>query len=120
MTTKKENLVSIKPKTIEQIGFVYNGTEDLPNLIKFVGKSPTLEISKTTGQLEVCYRKTVIKEGTVVFRNSFGEVTHTLTPEQIAEKFEVVAYLEFKPENANVIQEKVKVIPEKKQKEAKK
>lgn len=107
-----KNIILVRPKTVEQFGFLYGGFNDLPALIKFVGKTPTINQDMT-----ISFKKVVVKIGDVVFRNSFGEVTNTMTEDKVKENFEVVKTLDFAPEYDNKVTEKVVVVKEKTKKE---
>lgn len=102
-----KNIILIRPKTIEQIGFCYGGFEDLPALIKFVGSAPTINIDLTLN-----FKKVNVKIHDIVFRNYFGEVTHTTTEDKLNEGYEIVNTLDYAPEYDNKVTPKVKVIKE--------
>jgi hypothetical protein len=107
-----KNLIVIRPKTTEQTGFRYIGLESLAELIKFVGKMPTIQMN-TSNVPELSFKKKIVKPGDLVFRNSFGEVTHTLTEQEVLSGFEIVKEIEFSETDINKVQERVKVIKEK-------
>lgn len=111
-----ENVIVLRPKTIQLTGFVYNGLTDLANLIKFVGKTPQIN-----ADMSLNFKKQVVTENTVVFVNQFGDVINVIPVEKVQENFEVVKSLKFTPEHENkVIEKPVKTKKEKKAKENKK
>jgi hypothetical protein len=100
----KQSLI-LKPKTIAIQAFNYKGLEDLKNLIDFVGSTPKIDVDKS-GQPILLYKKNVLKENSIIMRNSFGEVTNVLTYPDAAEVFDISAQSEFKPEHKNKVQDK--------------
>lgn len=111
-----KNLIVIKPKTQEYTCFVYGSSADLENLIKFVGKSPAIGFEN--GKMTLSYKKQVIKEGTVIFRDSLGNVTNVIPVEKVNEYYEIIKESDFTPaDGANIPAQAAK---EKKEKKAKK
>jgi len=103
-----EKIVILRPKTIQLTGFVYNGLTDLADLIKFVGKTPQINANLTLN-----FKKQVVAENCIVFRNEYGEVTNVLPVEKVGDNFDVVKSLNFAPEHELTPVERVKVIKEK-------
>lgn len=91
----------VRPKSVNEMAFIYRNFSDLKNLVKFVGSKPSID---EEGNLY--FRKQMIADNSVIFRNSYGQVTDVLPLEKAEEKYEIVADSEFKPEHANTIQEK--------------
>jgi hypothetical protein len=93
--------VIIRPRTANQMAFLYHDFSDLKNLVKFVGSKPSID---EEGNL--WFGKTMIPDNCLVIRNSYGKVTEVLSYEQAATHYEIVADSEFKPEHANVVEKK--------------
>jgi hypothetical protein len=102
-TDAKQSLI-LRPKSIQVAAFKYNESADLMNLISFVGKEPKVKVDK--GKMVLTFGKKDVKEGNIVLRNSYGEVTNVFTPAEANDKYEIVASSEFKPEHANKIAKK--------------
>jgi hypothetical protein len=113
-----KNVLILKPKTNELTGFQYNDQNDLENLIKFVGSAPVVKIE--SGKMQLLFKKQVVRPGTVVFRNGFGEVTNVMEIPKVIETFDISKTLDFAPDHVNTVTEKVKVVKEKKATKAKK
>jgi len=105
-----KSIIIVRPKTISLTGFLFTGMESLADLIKFVGKPPVIQMN-VKNEPELSYKKTIIPAGSVVFVDTFGNVTNVLTPEQVAERFDVIEETDFSEKNVNKIIPKV--IPEK-------
>lgn len=91
----------VRPKSVNEMAFIYRNFSDLKNLVKFVGSKPSID---EEGNLY--FRKQMIADNSVIFRNSYGQVTEVLPLEKAEEKYEIVADSEFKPEHANTVTEK--------------
>jgi hypothetical protein len=106
--TAKQSLV-IQPKTQKEQAFVYRTIADLENLIGFVGTTPKVDIDK--GKMVLTFKKHIIGDGSVVLRNSYGEVTRVMTFEEANKIYDVAAQSEFLQEHKNKVVAKIK--PEK-------
>jgi hypothetical protein len=102
-TTAKQSLI-INPKTVSKQAFHYQHLTDLENLIGFVGTEPKVKI--VNGKMVIIFGKHEIKEGTIILRNSFGQVTDVLTYEQANDLYEIKAQSEFKAEHKNKVVQK--------------
>lgn len=91
----------LKPKSTAIVGFVYENANDLANLIAFVGKKPVVDVEK--GEPVFMYRKHVIKNGSVVFRNEYGDVVKVLPIAEIENVYDVSATNDFKPADADPV-----------------
>jgi hypothetical protein len=90
--------VVIRSKSPNTMGFVYHDFTDLKNLIQFVGTRPQID---EDGKLY--FRKTQVKENSLILRDASGRVTNVLSYEEAERTFEIVAESDFKPEHANKI-----------------
>jgi hypothetical protein len=113
---EKSLILVASPKTTTETVFVYKSLSDLENLIAFVGSAPQVKVEK--GVMILNYKKHEIKPNTVVFRNSFGEVVHTLPAEKFAENYEIRKEVEFSKDYINKVA--VKPVKERKPRESKK
>ena len=104
----------LKAKVVPIEGFNYKSIADLENLIGFVGTEPKVKVAAGTGKLIIMFGKNEIKDNSVVFRNSYGEVVNVMSYDKAAEIFDIAAQSEFLPEHKNKVIEKVKVIKAKK------
>ena len=113
MTTEQKTLknchpvVALRPKAKIEAAFVYRNPDDLKSLIPFVGIPATL-----TANMEVQFKRTVVKPGSVVFRDEYGN-TRTMTIEEASARFDLVADKEFTPSDANKVISKTKSEPKK-------
>ena len=101
-----KNVVILKPKAPEVVAFYYATSEDLANLIAFVGKSPTVDIDN--GVPVYKFRKHVVAPGSVVFRNEYGDITKVSTIKEVTEMYDTIQEHDFKAEHANKVQTKTK------------
>jgi hypothetical protein len=102
-SVSKQSLV-IKPKTIAKQAFNYKGIADLENLIGFVGTAP--KVNMEAGKMVLSFGKQTIKDGSIVLRNSFGQVTDVLAYSQAAELYDIAAERDFKAEDKNKVTDK--------------
>jgi len=100
----KQSLI-LKPKTVAIQALNFKGFEDLKTLIDFVGNTPKIDVDKN-GQPVLLYKKQVIKDNSIILRNSFGEVTRVMTYAEAAEIYEISAQSEFKAEHKNKVVDK--------------
>lgn len=80
-------ILVLKPKAPEVQVFVYENENDLAQLISFVGKKPTVDVEN--GKPIFMFRKQVIKNGSIVFRNEFGDVVRVLSIEEMESLYDV-------------------------------
>jgi hypothetical protein len=97
----KGNIVVIAPKVRLTTVFHYTGIEDIPNLVRFVGRPPVINLD-----MSLQYKKTIITPGNYIEVNSFGEVVKVITPEDLAKFYEVREVSEWNEQNANKVQNK--------------
>ena len=83
-------LIIVKPRTIERLGFVYQGYEDLQSLINFVGKAPQINEKG-----ELFYKKHVINNNSVIFKDTEGNITGVMSRQSIESAFDLVAEKEY-------------------------
>ncbi|NMC99107.1 MAG: hypothetical protein GYA62_05240 [Bacteroidales bacterium] len=96
-----KQMVVIRPRTVNQVAFVYRDFSDLKNLIKFVGSKPSID---EEGKL--WFGKLPIPDNCVVLRNSYGKVTEVHDFKAAEMYYEIAADSEFKPEHANKVEPK--------------
>ena len=102
-TVKTVNtVVAIRPKSKTEAGFIYRTPDQLPDLIKFVGVPATLNVDGS-----ISFKRTIVKPGTVVLRDEFGNV-RTMTFEECETRYDIVADKPFEPKDANKVVPKVK------------
>ena len=101
-TSAKESIVITPKVTAEQV-YHYKGFENLKNLIGFVGARPLIN---EDGSLQ--FRKVLIPENSIIFRNSLGQVTKVMNYESAGTMYDIVAQSDFLPEHKNVVVPKVK------------
>ena len=99
------NVVALSPKVSTEKAFVYRSQSDLKNLIAFVGKKPTIDVTDN-GDIIPKFKKQEIKPGMVVFRNSFGEVTRTMKIDEASKNYEIKGSRTFAQEDINKVVEK--------------
>lgn len=100
-------VLNLRPKAPEVLTFVYENESDLGNLIAFVGKKPVVDIE--AGKPVFMYRKHKIKNGSVVFRNEYGDVTKVMTLAEMEEIYEVENTFDYTGKaHANVVKAKEK------------
>lgn len=98
-------ILVLKPKSPEVQAFVYENENDLAHLISFVGKKPTVDIEN--GKPIFMFRKQVIKNGSIVFRNQFGDVVKVLTIEEMENIYDVENTYDFTAKaHGNVVKAK--------------
>ena len=100
-SSSKQSLV-IRPKSINQAAFHYEGFANVKNLILFVGSKPTID-----EEGNIYFRKMKILDDSIVLRDAQGKVTEVLTVDEAVAKYEIVAESDFKPEHANKVTPKV-------------
>lgn len=93
--------VIIRPRSTNTLAFIYHDFSDLKNLILFVGSKPQID---EEGKLY--FRKLQIPDNSVILRNAYGQVTEVLKFDTAAQRYEIVADSEFKPEHANKVETK--------------
>lgn len=97
-----KQMVILRPKSTPVEAIIYKGFDDLESLIGFVGSRPALN-----PDLTLQFKKQVVKPGSVVTRNSFGEVVAVMTLEQASERFDIAASAPYDPaRDANKVQAK--------------
>lgn len=97
-----KTMVILRPKSTPVEAIIYKGFDDLESLIGFVGARPALN-----PDLTMQFKKQVVKPGSVVTRNSFGEVVAVMTLEQASERFDIAASAPYDPaRDANKVQAK--------------
>jgi len=92
--TAKTSIV-LKPKTKPEMAMVYRGLQDLKSLILFVGSKPVLNADAT-----IQYRKHIVKDNSVIFRNANGQVSKILSFEEASKVYEIIADSEFSQTHA--------------------
>lgn len=107
------NIFLFRPRVTPFKTFHYRGMEDLKSLIVFVGKSPQLQIG-ATGEPELVFKKTVVKNNTYLVVNSFGEIITQYTENEVKEKFDLIAQRPLTAEDINKVVEKQRKPREKK------
>lgn len=94
MKEVKKQIVIVRPKTTEVIGFNYQGFQDIENLIKFTGHKPIIN-----PDLSLQIKKTVIKAPCIVLRAGNGEIFHVI--EDVTKTYyELVIETDFTPSDA--------------------
>lgn len=88
-----KNVVILKPKAPEVVAFAYAGTEDLANLIAFVGKNPTVSVQN--GNPVYTFRRHAVSVGDVVFRNEYGDVTKVMKGSDVSKVYDVLQEHDF-------------------------
>jgi hypothetical protein len=63
------NLKKLTFKVVPKIGYSYNGLNDIPGLIKFVGTPPLIN-----ADLTLSYKKQLIKAGDIVMLDENGKL----------------------------------------------
>lgn len=96
-----KSMVAIRPTAKPEVAFVYRSEADIKNLILFVGSNPVL-----TPDLTLKFKKIDVPTGSVVFRNSYGEVTRIMKIEEVEAQYEIVAEADFQPKDANKVVDK--------------
>jgi hypothetical protein len=82
--------------------FLYSGIEDIPNLIKFVGHPPVINLD-----MSLQYKKTVIIPGNLIEVNTFGDIVRVIPSiDELEKTFEVRSSSEWNEQNANKVQVK--------------
>jgi hypothetical protein len=84
----KSNVI-LKVKVIPKPAFVYRTSNDLENLIKFVGSDPKVKIE--SGKLVMYYGKFVIKDNTVILLSEVGKVSQILNLVEADNLYEIAA-----------------------------
>lgn len=107
---RKGNLHLIQSKVKPELCFNYRGMEDIPDLIGFVGVSPTIN-----PDLSLQVKKQTIKPGSFILRNEYGNITKVLTSDELEKSFEIRSSKPYSSEYAAPGQKKsVKVVEVKK------
>lgn len=105
-------ILVLKPKAPEVQAFVYENETDLENLTRFVGKNPVIDF--LSGTKTVRFRKQEVKDGSIVFRNEFGDVVKVMTVEEAENIYDIEGEYDFTiKSHANVV--KVKELKSKKE-----
>lgn len=99
----KSQIVVIAPKVRLSTMFHYVGFEDVPNLIKFVGRSPVLNLD-----MSLQYKKVIIVPDSYVEVNGFGDVLKVIPAADLEKHYEVRELLDWNEQNANALQAKSK------------
>ena len=100
-------VLNLKPKAPEVLGFVYENATDLADLIAFVGKKPVVDVEN--GKTIFMFRKHIIKDGSVVFRNEYGDVVKVMSIEEMETVYDVENTFDFSGKvHTNVVKVKVK------------
>lgn len=98
-------ILVLKSKAPEVQAFVYENENDLAQLITFVGKKPVVDIEN--GKTIFMFKKQVIKNGSIVFRNEYGDVIKVLTIEEMENIYDVENTSDFTTKvHANVVKAK--------------
>ena len=92
--TAKTSVV-IKPKTKNELVMIYRGLQDLKSLILFVGSRPVLNADAS-----IQYKKFIIADNSVVFRNGNGQVSKVMTFEEAENLYDIAADSFFKNEHS--------------------
>jgi hypothetical protein len=79
-----ETLLVVSPKVKTEMCFHYRGSDDLINLIMFIGVRPFLNID-----LSLQFKKMIVKADSFVFRNELGQVTKVLSSSEMEQKYEI-------------------------------
>ena len=95
MLTLKKSIVILRPKVNSVMGFVYEGFEDLPDLIKFVGYCPAIN-----PDLTLRFKKFDVKPFSIVLRGSNSEIFSVIDAEN--NTYEQITRELFKPEDAHI------------------
>lgn len=106
MSDSKKQIVVVKTKAPEMVAFHYTDQSDLENLINFVGKKPSIDFEK--GNLVINFRKHRIVNDSLVFRNTFGDVTNVVPYSKVKEVYDVISSVSYTPVHNN------KVVPKEK------
>lgn len=110
--TAKQALI-VKPKTISIEAFNYKGSDDLKNLIDFVGTKPKAEVNEA-GTIVLSFKKWTIVPNRIIFRNSYGEVVRAMTYAEAAEAYDISGQNDFSAVLKNKVQPKPEKEPKKK------
>jgi len=86
----EKNIIVLKPKTLPKTVFNYKGIGSLKDLIQFTGSEPKVKINDK-GEIEMSYRKKVLKDNSLVFCDAFGNVSEIMTYAEAAEIYEITA-----------------------------
>lgn len=106
------NIILVAPKVRTVLLFIYRTIADLPNLIKFVGRTPLIN-----EDMSLNFRKVNVKPGDVIERNSFGDIVKVYDAKELEQNFELRGTYNFASEHHNKVVEKPK--RERKEKEKK-
>lgn len=96
-------LAVIVPKTKPELVFKYNDSKDLENLISFVGVKPSIDFEK--GKIIPRFKKVVVLENSIVFRNSFGEI-RLMDEKTFNQNFDIQAVKDYSSQYENKVQAK--------------
>lgn len=105
MSEKVNKVFAIRPKPqATRKVFFYEGLQDIPQLIAFVGARPAI-----TPDLTLQFKKVTLKEKSYIEVNQYGEIISVLNEEQITNLFEVQGSAPFDPsKDTNKVIEKTK------------
>jgi hypothetical protein len=94
-------VLKIAPMVSEKLVFNYTGLIDLPNLIRFVGKTPLIN-----SDMSLQFKKQIVKAGDTLEVNSFGEVIKIYSQDELKASWELKGVMDFSDEHVNKIREK--------------
>lgn len=102
----------VAPKVSTEVCFKYSETNDLKNLISFVGVKPSIDIN-AKGEIVPKFKKIEVPLNSYVFRNIFGEI-RIMNESDFNKNFVVDASHTFTASDKNEV--KAKEVKEKKEK----
>jgi hypothetical protein len=105
---KNGSIVIIAPKVRLTTVFHYKGIEDIPNLIKFVGKAPIINLD-----MSLQFKKFIIVPDSYVEVNSFGDVVKVIPAGDLEKFYEVREVSEWIDAAENKVIERAPRIPTK-------